>query len=565
MLNEKYPDINDLLADESVAADYFEKMNELERLRRIERCNGNLLEFGIEYFSEARNPGNAGNWDGFNITHADEAPEFHKELTQIMDDVSTEEKNAKVAAAIARSHGKSTWLSKAFPVSEIAYRLRKYIIIISETPTVSTANMEWIRNQLKYNVKLREDFGPLLSPKDQSNVKDNSEEFIAWTPDGEGKRQLTLIQAASTGQALRGRNWNGSRPDLVIMDDLEDARSGGNASTPEQRDKLLQWMRSTVMPLGDPAGEQTAYVMMGTTVHRESLLMHVIHERADFKTAVYRALIEEPKRMDLWEECREIYNDRDNPHRAEDARTYYDENKDVMDEGAVVLWEDVQPLWRLMAWRWDNGSLAFQTEYQNNPIDEESMIFNPKNFTYYDGDIEYLSDNYEVVMGVDPAMGKSKRKGDYSAIVVTAKHKETGAIYVIEAFGDRINPRELIEKATELVVEYQPTVIVAEAVAMQEFIVDELKVSLMGVGYPAHTRVKKRYHMTRKELRIEAMLPAIENGTIKFNRRHALLLEQFEGYGQGGHDDLLDGLEFCISASNEVEAVVRTVKRMNRW
>src|SRR5690606_1477007 len=297
---------------------------------------------------------------------------------------------------------------------------------------------------------------PLLSPKDQSNIKDNGEEFIAWHPEeGGGKKQLALVQAASTGQALRGRNWNGTRPDLIICDDLEDARPGGNASTPEQRSKLRDWFSQTVMPLGDPKGAKTAFVVMGTTVHMESLLMHILYERADFTSKVYRAIIEEPKRLDLWEKCRLIYIDRDNPDRAQLARRFYEDNREEMDEGVKVLWREFQPIWKLMTWKWDNGSKAFNTEYPNNQADPDSMLFNPELFTYYTGEIDWLSDNYDVAMGVDPAMGKSKRKGDYSAIVVTAKDKDTGTIYVIDAFGDRINPRELIEEVVRKVVEYQ--------------------------------------------------------------------------------------------------------------
>src|SRR5699024_10288306 len=99
----------------------------------------------------------------------------------------------------------------------------------------------------------------------------------------------------------------------------------------------------------------------------------------------------------------------------------------------------------------------------------------------------------------------------------------------------------------------------------QEFFADVLKAELANAGYPAYTRLKKIYSRTRKELRIEALLPLIENKTIQFSRRHALLLEQFERYGQGGHDDLTDSLEMAISATNEGETVVKTVKRMNRW
>src|SRR5690606_22603235 len=161
------------------------------------------------------------------------------------------------------------------------------------------------------------------------------------------------------------------------------ARTGGNAHTPEQRNALKDWFTQTVMPLGDPKGKRTAFVYMGTTVHHDSLLMHVMNKRSDFRKKLYRALIEEPKRMDLWEECRKIYVDREDPNRADEAAKFYAEHKTEMDEGARVLWPEVQPLYKLMTWKWDNGSKAFNTEYQNNPIDEESMIFNPATFTYW--------------------------------------------------------------------------------------------------------------------------------------------------------------------------------------
>src|SRR5699024_1997206 len=54
------------------------------RLERVHRCMGNLLEFVIEYFSDARNEGNPGNWDGFDLTKKEDAAEFHREITDMM-------------------------------------------------------------------------------------------------------------------------------------------------------------------------------------------------------------------------------------------------------------------------------------------------------------------------------------------------------------------------------------------------------------------------------------------------------------------------------------------------
>jgi predicted phage terminase large subunit-like protein len=544
-----------------IIADYFEKATELERLNRIHRCEGNLLEFSIEYFSEARNAENDGNWDGFDVTRVEEAPTFHVEITDIMNVVSTEQVNAKIAAAAPRSHAKSTYLSKAFPVHEIVYRKRRYTIIISETPAVSKANMEWIRNQLKYNRKLREDFGPLLSPKDQANITDNSEAFIAWHPEGDSRKQIALVEAASTGQALRGRNWNGTRPDLIVCDDLEDARPGGNASTPEQRSKLRDWFSQTVMPLGDPKGKRTAFVYMGTTVHFEALLIQVLYNRSDFTSKVYRAIIDQPERLDLWEQCRLIYVERENPNRLAEARAFYAENEAEMLRGSQVLWPEVQPLWKLMTWKWDNGSKAFNTEYMNNPVDEESMIFNPETFTYWN-DGEFTSDAYTIAMGVDFALGKER--GDYSAVSVVAKHKDNGVTYVVDSFLERVKPDQFIDVIVDIVKKWEPDIIAAESQAAQEFFVDTLKNRLSLEGYPAGTRVKKVTHRSRKELRIETMLPDIENGTIRFNKKHSLLLEQFERYGLGAHDDGPDSLEMAISATKTGDVVVRSIRKRMR-
>lgn len=532
-------------------------MNEVDRLERIHRCEDDLMEFAIEYLSDFGNPDNNGNWAGFVVKSRKEAAQLHLDLCEIMDEVSTEKRNAKTAVAIARGHGKSTWLSKGFPLRETVFRKRKYLIIISETPSVSGPNLEWIANQLKHNKKLREDFGPLLSEKQQENIRDNSQEFVAWEQRGDSRHALTKVEAASTGQALRGRNWEGNRPDLIICDDLEDGQT--NAATPEQREKLRNWFQSVVIPLGDPKGEKTAYVLMGTTVNFDSLLMHILYRRSDFTTRIYRALIEPPIRTDLWEQCREIYQDYDNPDREADALAFYEARKEEMDEGAEVLWEEFQPIWKLMTWRYDNGSKAFQTEYQNNPIDLESAIFNPEAFTYWDDTEptrEFPHKEYTISMGVDVAMGKTDR-GDYSAAVTVATHKESGVQYVIDAWGDKVHPDKFIEVITDKVIEFEPDVIGVEAVALQEYFADTLSTYLQARGYPTSRRIKKINNRSRKELRIESMLPDIDTNKLQFNRRHTLLLEQMERFGQGAHDDLPDALQMAISVNKNVRRALR--------
>ncbi|MCS1350312.1 phage terminase large subunit [Mechercharimyces sp. CAU 1602] len=546
--------IDDLSPSEYEELD--QHMTELERLERIHDCEVNLYRFAWEYFSQVGNGDNPGNWDGFELESYEDAPWFHEEICDIMNHVSNEEINAKTCVAAPRGHAKSSFLSKAFPLHEIVFRKRKYIIIISETPSVATGNMEWLALQLKHNKKLREDFGPLLSPKKQENPRDNNETFVAWTPE-EGDRQylISKVESTSTGQALRGRNWNGTRPDLIICDDLE---SRENTNTEELRRKLKDWFSQVVIPLGDPGGKRTAYVYMGTTVHHDSLLVHVLKNRKDFKKKIYRAVIDWPERMDLWERCQDIYQDPDaeDTEALENAKAFYFAHQNEMNKGARVVWPEVKPLFDLFRFKWDEGSKAFNTELMNNPLDEESMIFNPEKFTYWDDidpNMEFPAKQYDIFMGIDFAMGK--QRGDYSAIVTIAKDRRTKTVRVIDAWGDKVHPDIFMKIIVDKVMKYQPHRIAAEAQAAQEFFTHKLKEALRKEGYPANTRVKEIKQRTRKELRIEAMLPDIESGRLQFNRGHRLLLWQFEAWPQTA-DDVPDACEMAWSISKTSKAQI---------
>ncbi|MFJ7855289.1 phage terminase large subunit [Peribacillus frigoritolerans] len=527
-------------------------IDELERLKRIHRAEVDLLYFALEYFSEPFNPGNNGNWDGFELDSAEDGPEFHREICGSIDEVSNVAKNAKIVRAAPRSHGKSSYLSKAAPLRETCFRKRKYIILISETPSVSEPNLEWLATQLKNNEKLRGDFGPLLSPKQQLNPKDNTTSFIAWEPQGnDTQKLLTMVQAASTGQALRGRNWNGVRPDLVIGDDLEDIKT--NAATKEQREKLKDWMAQTVMPLGDAKGEKTAFIVMGTVVHENSLLNELLHNRADFKSKKYRALIKDPDRMDLWDECKAIYLSDTIPinEREPKAREFYEKNKAEMDEGSVVLWPEVQSIWKLLTWKWSNGSKAFNTEYQNEPRDEESQIFNPNMFRYYDESDLYDDRGRPMPLDYyaywDVAAGRTSR-ADYNAIVTIARNRVTGIIFIVDAWAQKCLAHVALDKAVEKIKEFEHVVFAVETIGVGHDMHRQLSERLAKERIYIRTKLKPiAHHGAQKEKRIEALEPLCESGFLRFNKHHSLLLEQLEQFPTGQHDDLPDSLAGVIN------------------
>lgn len=560
---------DELTYEETIELDNY--IQELERLERIHRSEVDLLYFMMEYFSERYNPGNQGNLEDFDLKTTDDAPNFHKEICARMDEISQFEKNAKDATAAPRGHAKSTYLSRGNPLREIVFRLRNYIITISETPNVAKSNLDWIAGQLKTNKKLRDDFGPLLHPKQQMNIMDNDAGIIVAEPDEDGRpdpsKQLTKLEAASTGQALRGRNWNGKRPDLVILDDLEDARSGGNASTPEQRIKLKDWFNQVVMALEGPMGKRTAYIYMGTIVHQDSLLNDVIHNRADFKSRVYKALIKEPDRMDLWEKCESIYKDINLPkeERKNNALAFYKKHKEEMEKGAIVLWSEAKPVIELMLWKWDKGSKAFNTEMQNNPRDPESMVFDPEEF-YYFTDID-LIDNTGRELPLDYygfwdiATGRSRRS-DYNAIVTIARNRITGAMYVVDAWAKKCKIDEAQDMVIEKILQYGHKVFGIETIGVGHDQYNQVKTRLQKERI-YHTRLKPvSSHVEKnKEKRIENLQPLVESGFLRFKKEHRLLLQQLEDFPTAAHDDLPDALAGAVDLSGGAKRRRKTYSR----
>jgi predicted phage terminase large subunit-like protein len=523
--------------------------SELERLSRIHRAEVDLMYFAWEYFSEKGNPENLGNWDGFDLDSPEDAAQFHQEICAIINVVSTEVLNKKVAVAAPRGHGKSTYLSKGAPLREVVYRKRKYIIVLSETPLVASGNIAWISGQLKTNKKLRDDFGPLLNPK--GNDKDNSMEFIAYEEHGEEKRDLTLVQAASTGGAIRGRNWNGVRPDLIICDDLEDARPGGNAATKEQREKLKEWFSSSVLPLGDPKGKRTAFIYMGTIVHNESLLNEVIKNNSEFEATLYSAIIEEPERMDMWEKCRAIFNDDnlDKKERREQAIAYYEENREEMERGAMVLWQEAQPILRLFLWKWTYGSKAFNTEYQNKPRDEENQIFVIEELRKYDESDLLDAHGYPVPLDYyafwDIATGKSKRS-DYNAIVTIARDRRTGVIYTVDTWAKKCQAHEALKVAAEKIAYYGHKIFAVETIGAGHDFYRQLQELLMKEKIYGTKLKPIAHHGAKKEERIESLEPLCESGFLRFLKHQRLLFDQMEQFPSGTHDDLPDALAGAV-------------------
>src|SRR5699024_8151549 len=523
---------------------------ELIRLKRIHRAEYDVLYCGMEYFSE---DGNADNPDnlipaGVNVSNA---ADFHRQLTDMLNDVTAGKAERHIAYAVPRQHAKTAWLSNIFLAHQIVFKHKRYIVLFSETTDVAGDFITWTRYQLKLNEKLREDFGELLHVQPSRNELDNKYEFITSSS--------IKVEAKGLGTQTRGLRHGSTRPDLFILDDLE---SDESTSTAEQIAKAKAWFNDSMIPALAKGG---TVIYLGTILCYGSLLHYVVEERRDFESRKFAAIESFAKRTDLWDEWRQIYI-KDEEDAPEQAKQFYLDNEADMLEGASILWPGYWSYYELIIIREESGTKSFNQEYQNNPTDEERQIFKPEyfeEFYFNDEDLDALdSSNFGAV---DIAMGKEK--GDYSVIVSGALNRTTGTLYVYDAYMERCHPNVLIDEVVSHTFENQYEGLGVEAQAAQEFIADRMSDELQARGYPAHTRLKQIKHRTRKELRIEAMLPDIQKGKIRFHRKfkNTPEMEQFEMYPMHRHDDFPDAVSMLTMTAQERQGGVRTVKRMNRW
>jgi predicted phage terminase large subunit-like protein len=512
---------------------------ELTRLRRIHRAEYDMLYFMHEYFSEECNPANPDNLIPAGVTLASAAG-FHRTLCALLDEITTGKQRTNVAWSVGRGHAKTAYLSNGFLCHQIVYRLRRYIVEVSETTEVAGDFISWSRNQLKYNDKLREDFGELMYAQRSKNAVDNYTEFV--TING------TKVEAKGIGTQMRGLRHGNTRPDLFLLDDLE---SKNNTNTPELIEKSKAWFREEMLPALSREG---ICVYMGTIVAYESLLDYVIKQRRDFVSRKFPAILSWAEREDLWQRWREIYRS-DDAEAGAKADRFFEDNREELLRGTKTLWPQMFSYLDLMKLREENGVKAFNQEYLGNPTDEERQIFKPEDMTFFlESDLQ--NKNLDYICGIDFAMGKEK--GDYSAIITLGRNKDTGICYVIDAYIERVHPDVLLSVAVEKALKYQYEIMSVEAQMAQEWWADKLAEKLGEKGFPYHTRLKQIKQRTRKALRIEALLPDIQSGKIRFQKHQRLLFDMLEMYPMHKHDDGPDALAQAFSAAKDKRRTITT-------
>lgn len=481
-----------------------------------------------------------------------ESPEFHAELDKIWREGVMKGKNpitdakeisradgCRRATEAPRGHAKSTTFTFKDSIHAAVYAYKHYEIILSDSSEQAEGFLTDIKTEFEENAAIREDFGDL-----QGKVW---KAMVILLSNG------TKIEALGAGKKIRGRRHKQWRPDLILCDDLENDE---NVNTPEQRKKLRNWFYKAVSKAGDT---YTDIVYIGTLLHFDALLANVA-KNPSYKTVKYQGVISFATNTELWDAWEVIYTDLTNDARQEDAKEFFEQNREAMLEGTAVLWEAKLNYYDLMVIRVSEGEASFNSEIQNDPIDPENATFQEEWFDFWDDDGKMqpdFSDPRFIFLGSnDPSLGKNK-KSDTSSIFAVAKDLQTGYIYIIIADIAKRKPDQIIDDAIEtsrrLQREYKRPFYQfgVETVQFQYYFAEIMRQKSAAEG--EFLPIVEINSVQNKDARIQSLQPFVKNGYVKFSKKHKTLLKQMTEYPMGKNDDGPDGLEMVVKLALNVK------------
>lgn len=457
-----------------------------------------------------------------------EKSDLHRYLFIRLPEMLLEPEGCPEAVGAPRGEGKSTQVTQLFTLWCIVTGQKHYCVIVMDSIDQAYPMLEAIKAELEFNPRLKTDFADACG---QGRV---------WQAGTIVTANDIKVQVAGSGKKLRGLRHGPYRPDLCVLDDIENDEQVRN---PEQRDKLNAWLTKTVLPLGG-VGQKYDVVYIGTILHYDSVLNRTLNNPF-WRGIKFKAMLQWPDRMDLWDKWEELY--RNDGELVADA--FYQTHKAEMERGAKTSWA-ARGVLALMKIRARDGHATFDSEYQNDPVsgDDAPFAHALQYWTDLPGDLVYFG-------ALDPSLGKAGASRDPSAILIGGYQRSSGKLFVVEAQIKKRLPDLIIEDVIRLHRQYRCQLWLVETVQFQEFLKDELVKRSAQRGYPVPARPVKPN--SDKMLRIETLQPHMANGLILLHSSQSTLIEQLRHFPKAAHDDGADALQMlwagAVSNSAPIE------------
>lgn len=482
---------------------------------------------------------------------------FHKDVFKYY---STKSEPARTVDCAPRGYAKSTLKTLFKPTHDLCYGLQKYILFVSDTKAQSGEKLKDIRGEIIDNPFLSRVYGLRFN-----SARPNAESFEVHTSLG-----TSFLRSVSSGTEIRGLRYREHRPSKIILDDVENSEEVLNE---ELREKTKAWFFQVISKLGS---EQTDIEIVGTVLHRDSLLMQLTRNPR-YQTKIYKAVISWAERKDLWLEWRKIYLNLDNDNHRADADVFYKKNEKEMLKGTKVLWPERESYYFLMKEMEEIGRRAFMKEKQNQPLPSNQALFD--DIWWYteetkDGVEGFLIEktgafipkkDCEAYAAMDPATGESSTKNkkslDYACIAGGYKDLK-GRLFVHMDYTKKAKPTQYIKQIFEMhwmmdFVKFALETNLYRGLLLENIIREKKKIEAQrrkdkvknwGVKVPFY-EVENRENKVKRIFTLE---PKVNNGYILFNKALSHdFMEQLQYFpSKEVHDDAPDTLEMLWGLVN---------------
>jgi predicted phage terminase large subunit-like protein len=312
-----------------------------------------------------------------------------------------------------------------YGLATLLFRERTFMLLVSDTESQASLFLGSIKQQLQENDTLIDLFGLKKNEKGLVQfLKDTESDIIVEFEDGHKFR----IIAKGAEQKLRGLIWNGSRPDIILCDDMENDEAVMNR---ERRTKFRRWFYGALLPCRSDNG---IIRMVGTILHMDSLLESLMPKDGDKKTIT--------EGLKTWSIGRALWK----------SVKYKAHNPDFTE----ILWPEKKSAAELKELKEEYTRMGmpdvYSQEYLNVPLDEANSYFKKPDFPGLTDEEKKARINYYIT--ADLAISQSQQ-ADYSVFII-AGVDENKRIQVRDVIRQRLDGREIVDTILALQRIYKP-------------------------------------------------------------------------------------------------------------
>lgn len=437
--------------------------------------------------------------------------DFHREWWELC---TSPEKFVAICAP--RGHSKSTTITIVYTLTTLLFRERKYALIVADTESQAALFLGQIKQILYDSSEIHDLFDIRLNDKGEADFeKDTETDIILNFKDG---GQFRII-AKGAEQKLRGMLWSGTRPDLIVIDDLMNEELVMNK---DRRDKLRRWVYGSLIPC---RSEKGIIRFVGTPMNMDDPLESLMPKENSKDTVVEPLRIYSRKKKGMWKTIK---------YRAHDETM------------TKLLWPErkrVEDFQQLKADFKEQGiPEVYSCEYLCNPVDDSIRFFKKNDFLGMTK--EDLKKEVNYYIAGDFAISERDR-ADYSVFVVGGMDSD-GILHIRNVIRERMDGLTIVETLLQLQKHYDPMAFGIEDMQISKAIGPFLNRAMVESNVFLNV-VPLSPYKSDKTTRARSIQARMRAGAVKFDK-DADWFDQFENellqFPRSKHDDCVDAMSY---------------------